>query len=167
MKIRSGFVSNSSSSSFIIAADVDVLTVEYLKEVLFNGEERVEPMYVLDHWPLGFDTDFLCQAIVDEMQLINIDSDEVKYAMEDMLDDEPDYPEYDPNDTHEQWMTKLNIYNFAQADISGCMLKQFANNNRGKSLFIGSFSDENGNMYAQIEHGGTFDNLNNITINQH
>ena len=39
MKIRNGFVSNSSSSSFVVAFDKKPETVEELKKLLFGEEE--------------------------------------------------------------------------------------------------------------------------------
>jgi len=44
MKIRSGFVSNSSSSSFIVAFDQEP-TREYLKKVLYGNQETIQYEY--------------------------------------------------------------------------------------------------------------------------
>ena len=64
MKTRNGFVSNSSSSSFIVALDQPA-TVEYLKNVLFNNEEEI-PYYYNSNWR-GQETFFSSTELANEV----------------------------------------------------------------------------------------------------
>lgn len=47
MKIRNGFVSNSSSSSFIVSFDKKPSSAEELREILFGDKEYIEHRYDL------------------------------------------------------------------------------------------------------------------------
>ena len=43
----------------------------------------------------------------------------------------------------------------------------FVSEHKNKHCYEVEFSDENGQMYTQLEHGGTFDNVPHIRFNHH
>lgn len=60
MKIRKGFVSNSSSSSFIVVWDKKPTSVKEIQQILFNGSDTHE------HWDDSFNTKELSQIILND-----------------------------------------------------------------------------------------------------
>jgi len=103
MKVREGFVSNSSSSSFIIRLDVP-MSLASLKQILFKGEDKVS------FGKREVDTDVLCskilydfKAIHHPLQLYNEIIKLNEYTITNMgikLNNYPKYPEGDSLDDY-------------------------------------------------------------------
>lgn len=138
MKTRSGFVSNSSSSSFIVAFDRKI-TKKYLKEVIFNNCNSV----TYDTW--GGSTSLSTNHLVDvimENKKGPISLDEIESKISPTGDDE-----YGWEDDYQTI--------------------QFIKDNDGKFIYEFEFSDNNGNAESYLEHEGTFERMPHIVFSHH
>ena len=140
MKIRNGFVSNSSSSSFIVAIpkSVDVSDPEQVREVLF-GDDKTLTAYD-DSYPTKMiaatvSSDFSEQ---DGVLPTTVDSDE-----------EDDWYGHDHNDEIRHLKQRLGD------KVSGY------------NLFEVSYADDDGPYFSTLEHGDIFHEVPHIRISHH
>ena len=170
MKIRQGFVSNSSSSSFVVVFDRPELDIEYLKERLYNNAPSISYEYNWGNEYQWFHTEQLCQAIIDEMKPITT-REQLIEALEGMshYDDSrfPDWPGWDEDKEvqERQW----SEYDAKMRQVREQMADEFLSKiNEGEHIFVGTFSDNDGSMFTQLEHGGTFSAIpKKIRISHH
>ncbi len=107
MKIRNGFVSNSSSSSFIVAIPKKVKTVEQLKEIMFPGQKFISHPY---EDGVSITTKKIAETVFKDME------EQIPNNRESLLS------EYDYNDRTESFAvahSKDNIYVFSYSDNDG------------------------------------------------
>lgn len=144
MKIRNGFVSNSSSSSFIVAFPKDILNnpdsfiISKLKRLLFDGKQSYH----------GHDLDYVSEIIMKEMKAsgVFLSKKVCPHCGKELpWNNEEDYDSEEVNEIAEDFIKK-----YPDSDI-----------------FTFSFSDEDGGIWSDLEHGGVFENLNHEKINQH
>jgi len=194
MKIRSGFVSNSSSSSFIVTFDKEIKNEKELRELLF-GDEKIIRMY-------GYEADAkkLAETIFWDMK------GQEPFVVEKAEDLLPyivgyfeDYPETDWNNDEkesrkiaEEYKEKHNrgIHNAPQNSswrkryekvrdeewkkterrVDRARLKyakKILPKFIGKKCYTFCYADEDGSFFCILEHGGTFDNIPHIQFSNH
>ena len=159
MKVRNGFVSNSSSSSFIIRLDVP-MSLASLKHLLFSGEDKVSfgKRYI--------DTDVLCAKILHDFEAIphplQIYNEITKLSehsstnMNIVLDNCPVYPEsYEDAPKYDKDFELWAIYTFVS----------LPNTNTGY-WYRGEVSDED-NIGAYIERMKEWEAIEYIKSNNH
>lgn len=169
MKIRSGFVSNSSSSSFIVVFDRPELTIEYLKEKLYHGASQVPYTHNWGDDYQTFDTDTLCSWIVDEMKPAD-DREKIFKSFSGMSNyDDPRFPDYpgwggdDMDERKRQW----GAYEVEHKRVCEELTDEFMNSlSEGSYVFTGEFGDDC-TTGSQLEHGDTFAPVEHIRINKH
>ena len=172
MKVRNGFVSNSSSSSFIVIFDCDPRgNPDYLKKILYGDRDEIVPQYAdlyADFKTVS--TDVLVSHILSELEGKEpVGLKEVIDAIRfDMIDyyDNPLYgrnaPEYGTEE-YELLQEKMDRESIQKAITAA---EEFLKKSKGKQVFILEFED-GCQIGAQLEHGGTFDGLENIRISHH
>lgn len=166
MKIRQGFVSNSSSSSFIVAFPKELeLSVPVVQHLLF-GENKVVCAY--DH--LGsISTESAAEQVVNDMidQKPN-DSEAILEALNGYAVSGPNLnnfkfsPRNEHGDTYD-W----EAYNAACDVHKQKMYEKIRNEFGDQDVYVFEYADENGSFFATLEHGGIFDNLPHMNISNH
>ena len=186
MKIRNGFVSNSSSSSFIIALKKKPKSVDELKDILFSGMTQI-----------GYYSDFI--SIEDAARRIFND---LKPTTENKIVENISYgyfegcPKYDwtnksPSDLyHDEVKAKtgktpydLGVKSkeyqkyYTMRDKEWAQEKKerlvsakkyfdkFKKQNLNMKVYLLTYGDQDGD--GALEHGGTFDNIPYLTISHH
>ncbi len=182
MKIRSGYVSNSSSSSFIVAFKkrIESYTVDELVNLLFNGVERVE----------FYSNDFIeikdaVEEVLREAKLIDTNKDRfIPYSAEggdgDGVFGHGDFY-WNIQEKERVVMGTNHFYNMTSEErevmYKDTLLKansmaqeacrDFFEKNEGCFFYRFRFSDEDGAMGSFLEHGDTFKNLPHMIQNEH
>lgn len=185
MKKRIGFVSNSSSSSFIIMFDKKPENANDIKEMLFGDNEIVS--YYDYNISSNVASDIIFRDIEEfnEEVVIN-DLDNLIYSIrhypkESWLIDEDDedlkeFIKLDKIwDDWDKWksMTEEEKQDFYKEQrkikerILEKMMKNFKNESDGKYIYTVTFSDNDGDIYCTLEHGGVFDKVQHIRISNH
>jgi len=156
MKIRVGFVSNSSSSNFLVAWPDKIKTFEDVKNYLDYTEHAniilddaltQEPIQlVLEDW--------IIEDMINEMRcyfdiLVNPNYQDSIIV---------DFTEYS-NDREEY--TKRYEYSIRE------LAEKFIEENLGKYLYTFNISDDDGNIYSDMEHNDIFAELSYIRISKH
>jgi hypothetical protein len=181
MKCRNGFVSNSSSSSFLVGFVKKPDTVEELRELLYGDVQTIKGS---DGWDSKtqrlkyreFSTLDLAEIVFRDMEKPLSPSRivEILGGSEYPGDrvDIPDAPEEsdffieNPEDPYNNvdWVA----YGKARADAARAMVKAaLGEENEKMQWYEFGYCDEGGGIESLLEHGGTFANLPGICISHH
>jgi len=180
MKIRQGFVSNSSSSSFIVKFPRVPNSVDDVRELLFGDKTKYCSPYGDNMW----DVDKVSETVFNDIQ------EQEKNKIEDAIqllshshkcpieyDDyqkipgewkSMDYGAYDKackdwaKEEFEEFYSLKRVRRDKIAKIEGADIS-----GSGDVIYIFSYSDNDGQYFSDLEHGGLFEKLEHITISQH
>jgi len=168
MKIRNGFVSNSSSSSFVVIFPTEPKNSEDVKNMLFNKNEKSYSEYSVDQVAKTVWTD-ICNQTKNNIEL-------AKEEFEGCSDS----PDYDDFKGYSNWIERSAAYNASVKIFAEKKMKDFFNirklklqkiNNEDISesgvLYIFEYSDNDSEYFSALEHDGLFDNLKHIRISKH
>lgn len=157
MKIRSGFVSNSSSSSFIVGFKKGEVpkTDEELRGLLFGERPAVEAY----HGP--FSTEKIAQDIFADMAKGPANPQQVLAACEGYWDDEP-------RESDDEWRLHRNLegdqlreyWDKQDREHQDFIARKFAEvllQTKGMELYTFEYGDEDGAYYSTLEHGEIFE----------
>jgi hypothetical protein len=142
MKIRNGFVSNSSSSSFIIPIENIPSSVEDLQQMMFGDVSDVEYMFNWDREKKMLDAKVMSEIVYKDMVRSN------QKSIDDIL-----------RDTEDDWGGDEIV------DELKDMIKKYPD----KKIIILSYSDNDGNYFTQLEHSGIIESTfkGSVKISQH
>jgi len=187
MKKRLGFVSNSSSSSFIIIFDKEPQNAEDVKGMLFPNTD------VVAYYDYNISSNVASDIIFRDIAKADIDTlgrnfEELIYAVkyygsgEEWLIDskDEDLLEFLRLDDEvwgdwEKWKAlpqdeKDKIEEEKQTVKERVLKKMFDNFNRetkDKFVYTAEFSDNDGEIYCTLEHGEVFEKVKHIRISNH
>jgi hypothetical protein len=165
MKKRNGFVSNSSSSSFVVAFKKTPSDAEEMRKTLFGEKERY-----FDPWDYDacWATEHIAKIVYDDIkeplskkQILR----EIKHGYF------PGYPEekrhwWYISDKEEQEKERKAYYQRVD-DAANGLAEKFYADNKDCEIFEFEYSDNEGSMYSAMEHGDLFKQLPHIKISKH
>jgi len=166
MKIRNGFVSNSSSSSFVVAFPNKPLSVEKTKELMYDGEERLNHPYVDTS---SYTTEEISEKIFMDISKISISESEIikelscgtVYEIDGEL---PDYEDFvEDGDYDWEGYNKATLEAIKNSEF----FRKFVQDNNGCFISLFEYSDNGGQYECFLEHGNIFRNLPHIRISKH
>lgn len=143
MKLRTGFVSNSSSSSFIVAIPKRIKTSKDLQKLLF-GDERFYPNPYAGndaHSPWGWPIEEVVSVVYKDFIQAQILSEVDIMVMSDDI-------------ANPVGREKIRVMSFIREnpDCNFCLFR---------------YSDEDGTFRSALEHGPLFSRVPHIAINNH
>jgi len=161
MKIRKGFVSNSSSSSFVVAFPSVPKSEEELRIQMFgnDGEDMV------------WDNDITIGRISQEVfENIGISGKATKKQIFESIaygwfPERPEYPTIRYNE--EGYKEELEKYEKKSDKTAMKIAEKFIKNNKGSVIYVFSYSDNDGTLQSTMEHEYIFSNLPHIETSYH
>ena len=164
VKIRSGHVSNSSSSSFIIALK-PFECAEDIKQQLFGddfGEHFSHP-----YSRKGASTTRIAETVFRDARKVTRDEmiDEVDHGW---FDGEPKYPMHALKMPEEESRRIIDEHYKARKDAAAQRVDNFIQTlGGGYECYVVMYSDNDGPFNSLMEHGGVFNDIPNIVISHH
>jgi len=176
MKIRAGFVSNSSSSSFLVLFPIKPKSVEDVITMLFDEDQQ---FYGDEKYPVKTVAETVWNDICN--QKIN----DLKDAQEELSCgsvDSPDAPKYSAFSHIKDWETQWKAYDKAKEIFAKKKMEEFLSIKKIRKLklqkinnvpmddiflYIFHYADEDGSYGSALEHDGLFHKLKNIRISKH
>ena len=179
MKIKRDFVTNSSSSSFIVAFPPGKISLDYLREKIFSSgsvsrDQKAETVLKDITHQKGIelikdDCNIISKigSIIDEGWFeggINLWDHHDKKAIEYGFKDHYDLRK---NASQEIQDKIYRDYQLQNQQICDSLAENFIKENEGMVVYIFEYADEDGSYFSEMEHGGTFKNFPNIKISKH
>jgi len=173
VKKRQGFVSNSSSSSFVVAFPEIPETVDEMRMLLFGDNIRLTHPY--DN--ISFSTRVIAEIVLNDLRgqeplrlvedvvdhlngHVVFENGEVDYVNTDGMFIRPDGEEdYGAGDAYSWYLGYDSITNLDR-------LRTLPDGTK-MPLFKFEYADESGTVGCAMEHGGIFDRLVHIQISNH
>lgn len=158
MKTRDGFVSNSSSSSFVIALDEKPKNIKELRFCMWLWEDLIEKK----DFDISVKTDTVTKRILNDIRkskpttkwkdIYDVMNKGVCYN--ELMPDSDDFKSY-------------KEYEKRYKETSKIVAKTFMLNNRKKNVYILEYGDNVTDLESYIEHGGVFDRIRHLWISHH
>lgn len=162
MKVRNGFVSNSSSSSFIVGFSQEP-DAAYLKKVLYNDQDFIRYEYGDD----DISTDTLVEWILNEIsnaeRLVGVKA--IVDAIGEDAGSYSEYPDYKLKPGTDEYEKAWEEYN--QKSIERALKMASDLDDPNLVFYQMEFADEDGRIGCQLEHGRTFNGMPYLQFSHH
>jgi len=162
MKIRKGFVSNSSSSSFLVVFDEYPIDAKHMQKMLFGTKEKIRLPYV--DWE-DFNTAEVAEYIYKRFRENSHPSVGQIY---DLFHDVA-YREISDELVKEDYKAYADLTNFDERVLTLAMQKtiEWIKTHNTQYISIMRFGDEVSRLEATIEHLPAFENIKHIRFSEH
>lgn len=161
MKIRLGFVSNSSSSSFIVAFAQLPATPEEMQTLLF-GDRTIVVAFPGHYTPAEFTRqvwkDFTEAGPIGVQEITEIIAH--GHYTDDEHPAEIEFP-------YGEGLKAIEPYESAKRERAAEIARLFVETHPGCTLLAFRYADEDGPFFAALEHEDTFANLPHLAVNNH
>lgn len=177
MKIRNGFVSNSSSSSFVVAFPRIPKDANDVRNMLFSPEEEFfYSPYGDDYYNVIEVANTVWNDICN--QIVN-DFESAKREFEYGTIDDVDAPNYNDYYYIKDYEKRYDAYDTAKEEYAKKKIKEFFNTRKLKlkkinqekvddiAIYVFEYSDNDGSYGATLEHGNLFRRLKHVRISKH
>jgi hypothetical protein len=170
MKIRMGFVTNSSSSSFIVAFDKVPNSWQEVLEMLFDADKAT-----VSEYGLSMDNKQVAQIVFEDISKQTPNNlEELKetfHGFDDGIENYKDYKELErkrwDNSSQKEQDELYEKLETLYSEFEEIHFKKFLEKNKGKQLYSFSYSDSKGTQGTLMEHAGIFENLPHVRISRH
>lgn len=157
MKIRKGFVSNSSSSSFIVHSDIDLSKLNSFEFDELIGDFQIEYHYGC-YVPISTFTYEILLALIngqvnDDNQLIHLLEQYYYYEI---------YSKFEKLNIQDN---EENLLKFKEELRIFCLNKLEELKKKFKYIYVVNYADEDGE--GHLEHGDIFRNIEHLKISLH
>lgn len=161
MKVRRGFVSNSSSSSFIVAFPSKPESAAELQEMLFGDQETYPCPYYDKGWTARHIAEVVWRDLEEQSPLT---LEQVAEKSEGgWIDGQPDFNDFCDKKGETDW----DAYEAAVSVFARKYASRFIDQHPDAVFFAFEYSDNDGDMYVAMEHGTLFDKLPHSRISRH
>lgn len=168
MKIRNGFVSNSSSSSFVVAFPHKPTSKEDVQKMLFGDKKEYHCPFNFNHENLFWSTSEVADTVWNDIQSQNPnDKNRIVDALDGSNDEFPHYPSYEENISENIRLEKWDKWEKECEKIQNRQCEDFMKENKNTFIYTFEYSDNSGDYYCSLEHGNLFENLNYIRVGRH
>jgi hypothetical protein len=174
VKIRNGFISNSSSSSFIIAIPSKDIPLNEFCQLIFGDEKAFPNLCVSEYGdeyynqPWTFDIEKIAKLIQSQLREISYEDmiyeyqcgyDEETYSIQSEL--------WNKQLTLEERTVEYKKIGEKSKEIAKKNIDKFISDNPNSQFYCIEFSDNDGSLYSSLEHGPTFSKIPHLVISKH
>jgi len=173
MKIKNDFVTNSSSSSFIVVFDKKITQFEDVQHLIPGPETKAQQVLkdAKSQKPIKLDK--------TKSRIADIIATELTHGFSDDLVG-LEYGEYRKTFCKREGISSRELYGnrswqqifykeYKNMTMKACLKKanEFIEEHEGKYMYIFEYGDEDGHFMSEMEHGGTFRRVAHIKISKH
>jgi hypothetical protein len=166
-KFRNGFVTNSSSSSFIVSLEKLPTTIKEVKKLLFKKDQVA---YSACYSSECFSLNDVAERVYNEIQDAKPNDEEsIKNELSGHYDDGPDYCTYTSGLDYKskEYKDAYEKYIKDHEEFIEKKYKDFMKKNKDKIVVSLNFSDNDGPLNSAIEHGDLFNHIPHIKVSHH
>lgn len=164
MKVRAGFVSNSSSSSFILPIHKDQsLKSSDIQELLFADK----PSVCAFHWLGTFPSSTLADVIAGDLAAAIPNDEEALVQVLKNTVDSPNIDQFENNEGVGLGRINWDAYEQALEEFGKEQLLKIKQDFPEHNLYVLNYSDNDGTLHTTLEHGGVFDAIPHIVVGHH